>query len=82
MPNGKPGDDPLTDMLHHGLHPFPMDIEASLREVFAINPNFPDDGRRWLDQVEWMDRIRAWSRGQDLDAGRKQLKELLSELRK
>lgn len=43
MPNGKPGDSPLSDMLVHGLHPFPPDMETLLREVLRLRPNFP----RW-----------------------------------
>jgi hypothetical protein len=30
MPNGKPGDHPLTDLFHHRQHPFPADIDPTL----------------------------------------------------
>ena len=33
MPNGKYGDNPLTDMTIHGRHPFPPDIELLLRRI-------------------------------------------------
>ena len=36
MPNGKPGDHPVTDLLVHGWHPFPEDIEALIREIHAL----------------------------------------------
>jgi hypothetical protein len=81
MPNGKPGDDPITDMLVHGLHPFPADIEAMLREVFSIDPGFPEGKRRYTEQCEWMKNIQQWSRGEQLDEGRVALRELLEYLR-
>lgn len=34
--NGKPGDNPLSDMISHGAHPFPDDIEKMLLEIDAI----------------------------------------------
>ena len=81
MANGKPGDHPLTDMLVHGKHPFPMDIEEMLREVLALDPIFADGNRRYVDQVEWDRRFFDWERGQNLDEGRKVLKSVLAELR-
>jgi hypothetical protein len=36
MSNGKPGDNPLTDFLLHGSHPFPEDIEDLLRRIEKI----------------------------------------------
>ena len=81
MPNGKPGDNPITDMLCHGLHPFPADIERMLRELLSLNPRFPDDGRAYLEQVAWVDRFFAWERGSELDEGRKALKEELAKHR-
>jgi hypothetical protein len=38
MPNGKPHDNPLTDLLVHGMHPFPPDIEEMIRELHDIDP--------------------------------------------
>lgn len=67
MPNGKLGDHPLTDMLVHGLHPFPADIEALLREILRLQPQFPDGRRPYLEQLEWEKRFWAWARGDRLD---------------
>lgn len=38
MPNGKHGDNPLTDMFTHGMHPFPDDVEQLLRQLHEISP--------------------------------------------
>jgi hypothetical protein len=81
MANGTRGDSPLGDMLIHGLHPFPADMEALLREVLAIQPRFPDGRRPYVQQVEWMRRFDAWQRGDGLDEGRAALKQVLAELR-
>lgn len=81
MPNGSKGDHPLTDMLIHGLHPFPADIEAMLRELFDLDPNYLDTTRRHVDQLAWWNRFEAWERGERLDEGRKLLSEILQELR-
>ena len=80
MANGKRGDSPLSDMLNHGLHPFPADIEAMLREVLAIQPKFPDGRRPYVQQIEWLNRFDAWARGDALDEGRAALKNVLAEL--
>ena len=82
MPNGKPGDHPLTDMLHLGLHPFPPDIEELLREVLALDPIFPDGKRPYVDQVRWEERFSEWKRGANLEEGRQALLEVLAELRR
>jgi hypothetical protein len=80
MPNGKPGDSPLSDMLVHGLHPFPPDMEAMLREILSLQPEFPDGRRPYAQQVEWMERFDAWARGNALDDGRTARKEVLGKL--
>lgn len=79
MPNGKPGDHPLTDMLVHGKHSFPLDIEVMLREILAFDPNFPDGRRRYVDQVRWEQRFSDWEQGRNLDEGRDALRQVLKE---
>jgi len=81
MPNGKPGDHPLTDMLVHGGHPFPLDIETMLREILLADPNFPDGQRHYVEQVRWEQRFFDWSQGRNLDEGRDALKRALKEQR-
>ena len=81
MPNGSRGDSPLSDMLIHGLHPFPRDIEAMLREVLRLQPKFPDGKRRYIEQVEWLNRFDDWARGANLEEGHAALRQVLAELR-
>lgn len=85
MPNGKPGDHPLTDMLVHGMHPFPPDIESLLRQVLEIAPRFPDDPRvahYYADQLGWEKSISDWEAGNNLDDGREALRAVLEKLRR
>jgi hypothetical protein len=81
MPNGKPGDHPLTDMLIHDAHSFPADMEAMLREILALDPAFPDGKRRYLDQLAWNRWFYDWEAGKNLDEGRIAMKAILDELR-
>ncbi len=59
MANGRRGDHPITDMLEHGEHPFPEDMELLLRKILAFEPRFPDGKRPYLDQLAWERRFRA-----------------------
>ena len=80
LPNGRPGDHPLTDLLVHGMHPFPEDMEKMLREILALDPDFPDGRRPYAEGVEWMKMFGAWARGEQLDEGRESLRLVLDEL--
>jgi len=52
----------LTDMLVGGAHPFPADMEAMLRRIYAHDPSLIDNlDRRYFP---------LWQSGQDLSAGR------------
>ncbi len=81
MPNGRPGDHPLTDMLVHGLHPFPEDMEVILLEILKIDPDFPDGKRKYIEQVKWENNFFDWQAGKNIDEGRNLLKQTLSELK-
>jgi hypothetical protein len=72
MANGKPGDSPISDMLVHGKHPFPTDIEAMIREIAAI-----DVEALWSLQWEPFD----WERGEKLDDARERLRAILGGLK-
>jgi len=78
MPNGKPGDSPLTDMILHDSHPFPSDIEDLLRRIDAIGAKVG----RWPLGENWPYGQRAldWAAGQDLDGARRDLRHLLAML--
>lgn len=68
MPNGNPGDNPITDLLLHGFHPFPPDVEDMVRRLHAIAPQAVLDlGLQPFD----------WQVGRNLEEGRQVLKELL-----
>jgi hypothetical protein len=81
MPNGRPGDHPLTDLLAHGAHPFPADIETMLRQVLEIDPMFPDGKRPYLEQCNWDQAFFDWEKGKNLEEGRAALTSLLKVLR-
>ena len=38
MPNGKQHDNPVTDTVVHGLHPYPKDLEELVLKLHARNP--------------------------------------------
>ena len=68
MPNGKFGDNPLTDMFTHGQHPYPADIEEMLRRLHSINPKI----LQYLDAKPF-----DWEKGGNLEEGRELLNEML-----
>lgn len=70
MPNGKPGDHPRTDLLVHGTHPFPADIEDMILRIHAADPRLLT---RIGDQ-DWFD----WEKGRNLEHGRTLLEQLLA----
>lgn len=78
MPNGKHGDNPLSDLIIHGAHPFPPDIEEMLLRVDALGRR-PD---RWPLGQNWpfSPREFQWERGEDLDGARRDLAHLISML--
>lgn len=71
MPNGKPGDSPLSDMLIHGQHPFPADIEEMIRRIHKYDPSL-------LSDLGW--EPFDWEVGKNLDDGRKRLRDMLIQL--
>jgi len=75
MPNGKENDNPLTDLLHYGYHPFPDDIEALLRRI-------DDLGRvqgRWPLGENWPFSPLEfhWARGKKLWQARWKLRRMV-----
>ena len=68
--NGKNGDNPLSDMIIHGKHPFPEDIENMLWKLREINPEL-------LGDLE--DEPFDWAGGKNLDEGRELLKKMLAK---
>lgn len=79
MPNGKPQDNPLSDLVVHGMHPFPSDVEQMLLEIdelgrisgrYPLGENWPYSGL----EIEW-------EAGRGLDEARHLLREFLEAMR-
>ena len=78
MANGKPGDNPLSDMILHGAHPFAPDIEELLLRIqelgrsenrWPLGENWPFSGREF-----------DWEKRQDLEGARRDLAHLIAML--
>lgn len=78
MPNGKLGDNPLTDLIVHGRHPFPADLEEMLLRIDALGRR-PD---RWPLGENWPFSPREfdWEQGRDLNDARSLLAHLIAML--
>jgi hypothetical protein len=37
MPNGTKGDNPISDILSHGLHPLPANIEERILKIASVD---------------------------------------------
>jgi hypothetical protein len=75
--NGALGDNPLTDLTVHGLHPFPPDIELLLRvQELGRGPG------RWPLEENWPFSPREfhWEKGEDLEGARRDLSHLIEML--
>lgn len=79
MPNGKPGDNPLTDLILHGAHPFPHDVEAMLLQIDAMGKK----SGRWPLGENWPFSPREfdWEKGKHLDEARKLLSHLIEMMK-
>ncbi len=76
--HGKIHDNPLTDLVLYGLHPFPADIEEMLTRIdelgraagyWPLGENCPFEGREF-----------DWERGVNLDEGRREIRHVLEML--
>lgn len=78
MPNGKAGDSPLTDLVSHGAHPFPADIEAMLLRIEALGRK---SGRHALGENWPFSPMEfQWEKGKDIDQARHLLADLIEML--
>ena len=78
MPNGKPGDNPLSDMVIHGKHPFPADIEQTMWRIQHLGAQ---EGRYPLgENWPFSPREFDWEKGKNLEEGRRLLGSLLEAL--
>ena len=62
---------PIDDLLEHGKHPFPADIEVLIHKIASVQP-----GK--LDSVR--DEAIAWAAGANLEVARARLTKILSDL--
>ena len=78
MPNGKPADNPMTDMLIYGKHPFPIDIEEMLRKRDTLGKRF----ERWPLGENWpfSPHEFEWEKGINLDDARLMLSHFIELL--
>jgi hypothetical protein len=78
MPNGKRGDNPLSDLTIHDAHPFPRDIEAMLLRIDALGrqPNRWPLGENWPFSPREFD----WEQRKDLEGARQVLSHLIEML--
>ena len=71
MPNGKPDDHPVANMLLYGKHPFPPDIEWMLRKLIEVD-------RSAIEGIA-LNEFVDWEEGRRLYEGRKKLHGLLEQ---
>jgi hypothetical protein len=76
--NGKPGDNPLSDLTIHGMHPFPRDIEEMLVRIDALGRR----PSRWPLRENWpfSPREFEWQQGKDRESARHVLTHLIKML--
>jgi len=76
--NGRPGDNPLSDLTIHGGHPFPPDIEELLLRIDELGRR---EGR-WALGEHWPYSPREfdWAEGKDLEEAHLLLGELRTAL--
>lgn len=79
VPNGKPGDHPLTDLLHWKSPVFGDPVDNLLREIVKLG------GESVLDRSPWRERLwdlwPRWSRDEAKDVEIAALVEPLTQLR-
>ena len=76
MANGKLNENPLTDMMAHGAHPFPADIEEHLRRIDELGRRagrFPL-GENWPFSPDEF----QWEKGENLDEAREVLAHMIA----
>lgn len=78
MPNGKPGDNPLSDLILYGAEPFPPDMIEMLRRIDMLGRrvNRRPLGENW----PYSPREFDWQRGDDLEEARRDLAYLIEML--
>jgi hypothetical protein len=52
MPNGKPGDHPLTDILMHQVEVYGLEVDGLIRQIAALCSRRELD-RWWEEEIGW-----------------------------
>ena len=78
MANGTKGDNPLSDLVIHGAHPFPPDIEKLLLRINELGrrPGRWPLGENWPYSPQEFE----WEQGKNLDNARQLLTHLITML--
>ncbi len=63
MPNGKPGDHPLTDIILHNYSTYGSEIDSLIKEIYKISQFRDLDGINWFEN---QNRDELKSRLQDI----------------
>jgi hypothetical protein len=79
MPNGKPGDHWLTDLLHWKRPAFGEPVDGLLKEIAELGGELVLERSPWKEQL-W-DLWPAWDRSEAKDAGIVALVQPLIQLR-
>ena len=78
MPNGKPGDSPLSDLTIHRVNRFPRDIKKMLLRIDSLGrrPGRWPLGENWPFSPQEFN----WEQGKDLENARQVLSHLITML--
>ncbi len=71
MPNGKIHDHPISDILIHGLKPFPDDLVEMVKRPYAAQPTA-------IHEIDALAPFE-WEQGRHLDEARETLSRLLAK---
>lgn len=78
MANGKPHDNPLSDLVIHGMNSFPDEIESLLLQIHELGRmqgRYPL-GENWPFSHQEFD----WAKGQSINRGMRLLQDLLDKM--
>lgn len=80
MPNGKPGDHPLTDLLVHRIPVFGSEADSLIREICQLGGEALIEGRQDVMDLAWDAQWRKTLTPQELDGLVEELRSIRNEL--
>ena len=79
MPNGNPGDHPITDLMKHGLHSMPEEIEELIKTLWELrSPNFSPHDPVWDDIYM---KASDWEQGRNVAEGKAHLEKRIASVK-